>query len=129
MELCGRKSDGDRKLITGVHHAAIIVSSLQSLHFYEVLGFKEILRKERKYDTVVLMDGYGFRLEIFVDARHPAREAEPYGIRHFALKVDDLEKTMEELKDVTFGPVRTDWTGQRFAFTTDPDGTVVELHE
>ena len=114
------KSDGDRKLITGVHHAAIIVSSEYSLQFYEALGFKEVLRKERAYDTVVLMDGYGFRLEIFVDARHPARGEEPYGFRHLALKVDDLEKTMEELKDVTFGPVRTDWTGQRFVFTTDP---------
>ena len=49
-------------MITGVHHAAIIVSSLQSLHFYETLGFKEVLRKERKHDTVVLMDGYGFKM-------------------------------------------------------------------
>lgn len=124
------KSDGDRKLITGVHHAAIIVSSLQSLRFYEALGFKEVLRKKRRYDTVVLMDGYGFRLEVFVDARHSQRgDIEPYGFRHLALKVDDLKETMEELKDLTFGPMMEDWTGEKFCFTTDPDGTVVELHE
>ncbi len=33
-------------MIQGVHHFAVIVSSLDTLEFYEKLGFREFLRKE-----------------------------------------------------------------------------------
>jgi len=121
-------------MIEAFHHVAIIVSSEDSLAFYEKLGFRESFRKKRKYDTAVLMDGYGIQLEIFIDPRHPEHiggEQEPIGLRHFALKVGKIEETVEELglgkEDV--GPIMDDWTGVRFCFIRDPDGLLVELHE
>ena len=126
-------------MIQNVHHIALIVSSEECLSFYRLLGFTETFRKVRKYDTAVLMEGYGMQLEIFVDDRHPRRdELEPTGLRHFALSVTGtLEEEMERLRGVfeesgmqiEFGPIMNDWTGVRFCFTRDLDGMAIELRE
>ena len=116
-------------MIQGIHHFAIIVSSLTALEFYEKLGFREFLRKERRYDTVVLLYGHGIQIEMFVDANHPPRGTpEPLGVRHIALRVDKIEDTVEQL-GLEAGDILTDWTGIRFCFVVDPDGNAVELHE
>lgn len=117
-------------MLQGIHHVAMIVSSEKSVDFYKRLGFAESLRVERKYDTVVLLAGFGTELELFVDANHPAREVDPerIGLRHIALRVDNIEKMAEEL-DVEIGPIMQDWRGIRFAFMHDPDGLPIELHE
>ena len=121
-------------MIKAIHHIAIIVSSESSLVFYQKLGFQESFKKIRNYDTIVLMDGYGIQLEIFIDPNHPEHadgKQETIGLRHFALKVDSIEETMNELgltiDDV--GSIMKDWTGNRFCFIKDPDGLLVELHE
>lgn len=119
-------------MITAIHHVAIIVSSEKSITFYNRLGFKESFRKHRMNDTIVIMDGYGIQLEIFIDSRHPKTLGlEPIGFRHLALKVDDLIKTLDDLNlsllDV--GEITNDWNGIRFCFIKDPDGLVIELHE
>lgn len=63
----------------GLDHIALIVSSEESLRFYEKFGFKEFKRIERAYDTVVFQE-YGLVvLEIFIDPNHPKRVSEPYG--------------------------------------------------
>lgn len=122
-------------MISAVHHIAIIISKEENLSFYKTLGFKEVFRKQRSYDTAVLLDGYGMELEIFIDPRHDRRETEPLGLRHFALKVEgQLEEEIERLREsssevLDFGPIMSDWRGERFVFMKDPDGTVVELHE
>ena len=119
-------------MITGLHHIAIIVSSERSLEFYRLLGFTESFRKIRKYDTAVLMDGYGLQLELFIDPSHPSHpETEPIGLRHFALRVEKLEDEIERLKSegIEVGPVMDDWTGVRFCFVKDYDGLSIELHE
>lgn len=69
-------------------------------------------------DTVVLMDGYGIGLEIFIDPRHKRSDVEPLGFRTLSLKVDSLN-----------GDVLTDWNGERYVNILDPDGNVVQLHE
>ena len=117
-------------MITGVDHFAIIVSSEDVVSFYKKLGFEEVFRKKRSYDTVVLLDGFGTRMEIFIDSRHPMRAIKPenLGLRHLALKVDQIEKTAEELK-IKIGTIQNDWMGIRFAYVKDPDGNSVELHE
>lgn len=115
-------------MITGFHHIAIIVSSEASLDFYRDLGFVETFRKEREYDTVVLMDGYGMQLELFIDPRHEKRDDEPLGLRHFALTVNRLEDGIERLKRED-AVINTDWNGVRYVFITDPDGAVIELRE
>ena len=117
-------------MIQGMHHFAIIASSENSVDFYKRLGFRETYRNERKYDTVVLLDGYGMRIEMFVDPNHPERATNPenMGLRHLALKVDKIEDTVKEM-DLEIGSFMNDWGGVKFAFTTDPDGLPIELHE
>lgn len=111
-----------------LHHIAIICSSEDSIDFYKRLGFKEFFRKTRSYDTIVLMEGQNTRLEIFVDPKHPMRPMDPetLGVRHIAIKVDDLDKAIQ---DFDCGPILTDWLGERYCMTADPDGLPIELHE
>jgi len=117
-------------MIQGIHHFAIIASSEDSLKFYTKLGFREMHRIARKYDTVVLLDGYGMQIEMFIDPNHPERATNPenMGLRHLALKVDKIEDTVGKL-GLEIGPIMNDWVGVRFAFTADPDGLPIELHE
>lgn len=114
-------------MITGLHHFSIIASSEESISFYSTLGFREYKRIERGYDTVVLMEGYGVGLEVFIDSSHSPASSEPLGLRCFSLMVDDIEKTMEELR--MSGKVQTDWNGKRYVMITDPDGNDVQLCE
>lgn len=117
-------------MIQGIHHFAIIVSSEVSVDFYKRLGFRETYRRERKYDTVIILDGHGMQIEMFVDPNHPKRATNPenMGLRHLALKVEKIEETVEKL-NLEIGPIMNDWAGIRFAFTADPDGLPIELHE
>ena len=117
-------------MIQGVHHFAIIASSETSVDFYKRLGFRETYRRERKYDTVVLLDGHGMQIEMFVDPNHPERAKDPenMGLRHLALKVEKIEDTVSEL-GLEIGPIMNDWVGIRFAFAVDPDGLPIKLHE
>lgn len=109
-------------------HIALIVSSEESLAFYEKLGFKETKRIERSYDTVVFMQCGSITLEIFIDANHPERvtDSEAKGLRHVAFTVSDLDQVVQELD---CEEIRTDWFGTRFTFTKDPDGQPIELKE
>ena len=105
-------------MVTGIHHISIIASSEASVDFYGELGFREHKRIERDHDTIVLMDGHGIGLEIFIDPRHKRVKEEPLGFRTLSLKVDSLN-----------GDVLTDWNGERYVNILDPDGNVVQLHE
>ena len=109
---------------------SIISSSEESVAFYSKLGFSEYKRLDRKYDTVVLMYAHGIGLEIFIDPSHPPRATRPenIGLRQLSLRVDNLERTIEELK-LEAGPIMNDWVGVRFCFVADPDGLPVQLHE
>ena len=116
-------------MIQGVHHFAIIVSSEKSISFYERFGFSVFKRIERHYDTVVLLCGHGIQIEMFVDATHPPKSSpEPLGIRHLALKVDSIEKTVKEL-GLEAGEIMKDWVGVNFCFIVDLDGNKLELYE
>ena len=117
-------------MIEGIHHIALIVSSGESISFYEKLGFTVFYKKQREYDLVILMRGYGIELELFVDSKYPEKTEglETLGIRHLALKVDDIE-TVAETLELEIGPIQNDWMGIRFAYVKDPDGILIELHE
>jgi glyoxylase I family protein len=116
-------------MITGVHHLSIIASSEESIIFYSSLGFLEYKRVEREYDTVVIMNGHGIDLEIFIDPTdRPRTSLEPLGLRLLSFCVNKIEDTVEEL-GLEAGPIMTDWIGKRFCFITDPDGWLVQLHE
>ena len=108
-------------MVTGIHHLSIIASSEASVEFYTRLGFKENKRIKRDYDTVVLLDGYGIGLEVFIDPRHCRSVDEPLGLRTLSLKVDSL--------DGFDGTVMTDWNGERYVNIADPDGNKFQMHE
>lgn len=112
----------------GLDHIALIVSSEESLAFYEKLGFREFKRINRPYDTVVFMECGLVVLEIFIDPKHSERVSNPEakGLRHIAFTVEKLDE-MTEILDCE--EIRTDWFGTRFTFTKDPDGQPIELKE
>lgn len=107
-------------------HIALIVSSEESLRFYEKFGFRETDRFERSYDTVVFMKCGDITLEIFVDSKHPERinNPEARGLRHIAFTVEKIEDLDMEIEEI-----RTDWFGRRFTFVKDPDGQPIEIKE
>lgn len=109
-------------------YIAVIVTSEEVLQFYEKLGFREIKRITRLYDTVVFMECGQIILEIFIDPNHPehATNPETKGLRHIAFAVDSLD---EVAKAVKCEEIRTDWFGRKFTFTKDPDGQQIELKE
>ena len=110
----------------GLDHIALIVSSEESLRFYEKFGFRETDRFERNYDTVVFMKCGDIILEIFVDPKHPERMNNPEakGLRHIAFTVEKIEDLDMEIEEI-----RTDWFGRRFTFVKDPDGQPIEIKE
>ncbi len=115
-------------MVKGIHHFAIISSSDASVKYYEGLGFREVFRKIRAFDTVVLLEGYGVQIEMFIDPSHPKRATNPeeIGLRHLALKVDSCEEMSREYK---CSPIKQDWLGVNYCNTEDPDGLTIEFHE
>ena len=107
-------------MVQGLDHIALIVSSEDSLRFYENERF------ERSYDIVVFMTCGNITLEIFVDPNHPERVNSPEakGLRHVAVTVDKIEDLNMEIEEI-----RTDWFGRRFTFVKDPDGLPIEIKE
>ena len=83
---------------------------------------------DRGYDIIVMMEGPCL-LEIYIDPTHPARVNRPeaLGLRHLALRVEDLRKTVSELGLET-EPIRESG-GKCFTYLKDPDGLPIELHE
>ena len=116
-------------MIQGIHHLALIVSNEECVTFYRKIGFEVFKRIERKYDTVILLCGYGIQLEFFVDPNHPSRSnPEPLGLRHVAFHVDNIENTVQVLGLGT-ASISCDWVGEKYCFIVDPDGNTIEFHE
>ena len=114
----------------GLDYIALIVSSEESVAFYEKLKFKEIKKIKHSYDIVIFMGDGLVVLEIFNDPNHPERVSEPETkeFRHIAFIVENLDEVVE---DLDCEEIRTDWFGSRFTFifTKDPDGQSIELKE
>lgn len=118
-------------MFMGVHHIALIVSSENSVNFYQKLGFKETFRKQREYDTVVLLkDSTGLVLVLFVDDRHSKcqEDTEPLGLRYLSFKVESIEDATNTL-GVDIKEINIDWFNKRYCTIFDPDGLPIELHE
>jgi len=120
----------------GLHHIAIIVSNEDSIRFYQTLGFQVKERHERpeRNDVIVMMEWEGVTLELFIDASHPKRLTNPeaMGLRHLALKCEDVVVVHEGLKRAGYSPenIREDsFTGEKMFFVKDPDGQPIEIHE
>jgi catechol 2,3-dioxygenase-like lactoylglutathione lyase family enzyme len=115
-------------MVTGIHHFSLIASSRKTVSFYEKLGFLAKREIVRVYDTVVLMECNGVGLEVFIDPRHPRREAnEPLGLRCISLSVDDIDKAAKQWQ-IPSDQIKMDWSGDRYFNIADPDGNTVQLH-
>lgn len=114
--------------ILGMDHIALIVSSENSVKFYETFGFKEIRRVKRVKDTMVFMENSGIVLELFIDPEKQTRPTEPeaFGLRHLCFIVENVDDFTKILK---CRDVFVDGTGRRTTFTNDPDGLPIELKE
>ncbi|AOG23628.1 SMU1112c/YaeR family gloxylase I-like metalloprotein [Acidovorax sp. RAC01] len=123
----------------GIHHVAIIAGDYaRSRRFYtEVLGLRvvhEVFRAERQSHKLDLALPDGTQVELFSFPSPPPRPSYPEarGLRHLALRVDDMDASLAALAahGVTAEPVRIDpFTGARFTFIADPDGLPIELVE
>ena len=71
------------------------------------MGFREIDRMDRGYDIIVMMERPCL-LEFYIAPTHPPRvsRTEAMGLRHLALKVDNLERTIAKLDGIEVEPVR-----------------------
>ena len=124
---------------SGVHHVAVIASDYaRSRRFYtEVLCLQvvhEHYRAERQSYKLDLQLPDGTQVELFSFPSPPPRPSYPEarGLRHLALRVDDMDASLAALAahGVTAEPVRIDpFTGARFTFIADPDGLPIELVE
>lgn len=125
--------------LQGIHHVALIVSDLAAARrFYvQALGGREIAahyRAGRDSWKVDLRLPDGSQLELFTFPSAPPRPSRPEarGLRHLALRVQDLDAMLARLAGFAIAcePVRVDeYTGARFTFCADPDGLPVEFYE
>jgi len=125
--------------ILGIHHVAIICSDYEaSKKFYtQTLGLtilKEQYRADRqsyKLD-LLLADNSQIELFSFPDAPQRLSYPEAQGLRHLALRVENIESSISLLncKGLTTEPIRIDKdNNKKFTFFSDPDGLPIELYE
>ncbi len=125
--------------LSSIHHVAIIVSDYEvSKDFYvNKLGFeiiRENYRPDKKDWKLDLRVDSDTELEIFAPEDPPKRLTNPEacGLRHLAFHTDNIEKTVEELKNLgieTIGIKVDTFTNKKLTFFYDPDGLPLELHE
>ena len=126
-------------IFDSIHHIAIIASDYNKAKDFYVnkLGLKinrEVERKERE-DFIIFLDaGDNIEIELFIEKNPPKRLTRPEarGLRHLAFRVDDIFKSVEELKKrgIETEEIRIDpLNGKHMTFFFDPDGLPLELHE
>jgi len=126
------------------HHVALSVSNLRkSCEFYQKLGFSTAMSwsspngdmqiERLKLGTVSL------ELFCFKEAqaspessRQLSTDLPRIGCKHFALKCENLNETIQELQQKGFQnipEITTGKTGVRYVFIKDPDGILLEILE
>jgi glyoxylase I family protein len=128
-----------KSLINDIHHIAIICSNYErSKKFYvEVLGFQiiqETYRAQRNSYKLDLRVGVNSQIELFSFPDPPQRVNDPEacGLRHLAFIVENIEETVNFLKesDIEVEAIRIDPnTGKKFTFFKDPDDLPLEIYQ
>ena len=151
-------------MISAVDHICIVVADLErTIRFYtELLGFKVVRRalleggwieeivdlKDVRAEVVYLVAPAGEpRLELLCFKSPPSGNAlaenslaDTIGLRHLALRVDDIESTSERLREagvkvfsppvkVPGGVVEHDAGDKTLCYFLDPDGVLLELSQ
>jgi lactoylglutathione lyase len=122
-----------------LHTMYRITDPKQSRAFYEALGFEfrrelPIVRDGELEATNYFFGVPGQEEELELTFNHDGRTYElGTGYGHIALAVDDLDGTLERLKEQEIEPERAPYRvregGSRLCFVTDPDGYRIELIE
>ncbi|MDT8861915.1 VOC family protein [Alkalihalobacillus sp. MEB130] len=116
-----------------LHHVSLPVADLKrSKWFYgEVLGLKETNRPAFDFEGAWYQIGEG-QLHLILDKTLPLEAKQVISSRglHFALRVDDYDKTVEWLRkhEVTIVEKPHSKSGFAQIFCCDPDGHIIELH-
>ena len=120
-----------------IHTCYRITDVDRSVAFYNALGFEEVGRIPIRDEAInVFMnlpgDGEMPRLELTYNFGVDSYElGTAYG--HIAITADDLDATLENLKQQGIEPEKPPYTvregGSRLCFVRDPDGYRVELIE
>jgi len=121
-------------MIQLIDHIAITVRDLQeTIDFYAKLGFKPAQRSETPTQVIQFLEAGQARLEVFAPKEKTTSKElgeRDLGMKHIAIKVDDIWKTYEELKarGVVFDsePWRTS-VGNIIAFFKDPNAILLQL--
>jgi lactoylglutathione lyase len=107
----------------------------RSVAFYEALGFDEIRRmpiRDEAINVFMGLPGDGPRLELTHNFGVDSYDLGT-GYGHIAVGVDDLDATLERLKEQGIEPERPPYSvregGSRLCFVRDPDGYRIELIE
>ena len=126
-------------IFDSIHHIAIIASDYSKAKDFYVnkLGLKikrEVERKEREDFIIFLDGGENIEIELFIEKNPPKRLTRPEarGLRHLAFRVDDIYKSVEELKKrgIETEEIRIDpLNGKHMTFFFDPDGLPLEIRE
>ena len=126
-------------IFESIHHIAIISSDYHKAKDFYVnkLGCRvknEVERKDRE-DYIITLDAKGYvEIELFIKKNAPLRVTHPEarGLRHLAFRVEDINKTVEELRkrgieteEIRLDPIN----GKHMTFFFDPDGLPLEIHE
>jgi lactoylglutathione lyase len=120
-----------------IHTCYRITDIDRSVDFYERLGFEEMARLPIRDEAVnVFMnlpgDGEMPKLELTYNYGVDSYEIGT-GYGHIALSVDDLDATLERLKDQGIEPEKPPYSvregGSRLCFVRDPDDYRIELIE
>ena len=118
------------------HHVAIYTHDLARLEaFYtQTLGFPVVRRWAAA--GIVFVDAGGLWIELTRqdapdDGTQPRALDQGVGLNHFALQVDDVDRSFQQLVDqgVRVLAAPADYENVRVAFLADPDGNVLELIE
>ena len=120
-------------MIKGFAHICFTVKDLDSaIAFYQgKLGFRHafdfINDQGKRFGVYLHIGGRNF-IELFQGA--PPVPADKASYRHFALEVDDIEKTVAALRaqGVETTPVQMGSDHSWQAWIADPDGNKIELH-
>ncbi|ACO04253.1 MAG TPA: glyoxalase/bleomycin resistance/dioxygenase family protein [Persephonella sp.] len=131
----------EKGVIFRPHHVSITVKDPEkSRNFYKLFGFKEVFRWSDSSTTVIHMKLNDLILEIFSfketesssDQRESLEEElKIIGVKHFALRVKDIQKAKKFLSEIGIVPENTrinkGRTGILYFFIRDPDGIFVEI--
>jgi catechol 2,3-dioxygenase-like lactoylglutathione lyase family enzyme len=121
-------------------HVAITIDNVEKTkEFYQKIGFKikdEIYSKE-KGRHFLLLEGYGFEIEIFhfdnqKPQKAPKENYQKVGFLHFALPVPNLEKLRDELtrKGIKLSNnITISSSGLKYLNIIDPSGITIEFFE